>query len=181
MHTIDEAKKLMEAAIDFFKTELKNIRTGRANPGMVENIQVEVYGTMMAVRDIATVSVPEPMQLLISPFDPSNAPQIAKGIETANIGINPILEGNNLIRLNVPPMDGQMREKMIKNIGELCEKAKVKIRQARKEANDGIKSNKEFPEDEKKKKEKDVQELTDKYCGIADEMAKSKESEISNI
>jgi len=181
MHTIRESKKLMEDAIDFFKTELKNIRTGRANPGMVENIQVEVYGTMMRVRDIATVSVPEPMQLLISPFDPSNGAHIAKGIEVANIGINPILEGNNMIRLNIPPMDGQMREKMIKNIGDLCEKTKVKIRQARKEANDGIKADKELPEDQKKKNEKDVQDLTDKYCGVADEMAKAKESEILSI
>jgi len=181
MHTIEEAKKAMKAAIEFFEMELKNIRTGRANPGMVENVQVEVYGTMMRLRDIATVSVPEPMQLLVSPFDPTNAAHIAKGIEAANIGINPILEGNNVIRLNIPPMDGQLREKMIKNIGDFCEKTKVKIRQARKEANDGIKADKDLTEDEKKKREKDVQELTDKYCTIADEMAKSKENEISSI
>jgi len=180
MQTIENAKKQMEVAIDFFKTELKNIRTGRANPGMVENVQVEVYGTMMRIMDIATVSAPEPMQLLISPFDASNAPHIGKGIEKANIGIMPIVDGN-AVRLNVPPMDGQMREKMIKNIGDFAEKTKVKVRLARKEANDGIRVNKENSEDDKKRKEKEVQELTDKYCGIVDELAKKKESEISSI
>jgi len=181
MQTIEDAKKQMEDAINFFKTELKNIRTGRANPAMVEGIQVEVYGTMMRIIDIATVSSPEPMQLLISPFDASNAPHIGKGIEKANIGIMPVVEGGGIVRLNIPPMDGQMREKMIKNIGEFCEKTKVRVRQARKEANDGIRADKDISEDEKKSKEKEIQDLTNKYCNISDELAKKKESEISSI
>jgi len=181
MQTINEAKERMETAIDFFKSELKSIRTGRANPAMVENLQVEVYGTKMRVLDIATISVPEPMQLLIAPFDPSNANDIAKGIESANIGLRPIVEGNNTIRINIPPMDGETRERMKKTIREQSEQTKVKIRQARKEANDGIKADKSVPEDERKHKEKEVQDLTDKFCKVCDDLAQEKEKEISTI
>lgn len=180
MQTIEEAQQQMKAAIDYFESELKNIRTGRANPGMVETIKVEVYGAQMPVRDIATISSPEPMQLLISPFDPQNAPAIGKAIEMANIGIRPIVEAT-AVRLNIPPMDGQMREKMIRQVSEMAEQTKVKVRQARKEANDGIKTNSENSEDDRKRKEKKVQELTDKYCKIADDLAAKKENEISTI
>ncbi|NGX58119.1 MAG: Ribosome-recycling factor [Chlamydiae bacterium] len=180
MQMIKEAEERMKAVVDFFEEELKNIRTGRANPGMVDNLKVEVYGTQMRVLDIATVSVPEPMQLLIAPFDAQNAALIGKAIEKANIGIMPIVEGN-IVRLNIPPMDKEMREKMTRQVGEMAEQTKVKIRQARKEANDGIKADKENSEDDRKHKEKEVQELTDKFCKIADDQAHKKENEISTI
>lgn len=170
----------MKAAIEYFKDELKNIRTGRANAGMVEHVTVEVYGTQMRIQDIASISVPEPMQIVISPFDASNAPHIGKAIEKANIGINPIVEAN-LVRLNIPPMDGTMREKMKKTVGDYCEQTKVKIRQARKEANDSIRGDKSIPEDERKNMEKEVQELTDTFCAEADDLAEKKENEISSI
>ncbi len=180
MLTKEETEKRMKTAIDYLDNELKNIRTGRANPAMVENVKVDVYGTQMRLMDIATISSPESMQILIAPFDAQNTAAIGKGIEKANIGFNPIVEGN-VVRINIPPMDGQMREKMKKLVHELCEQAKIKIRQSRKEANDAIKVNKDFSEDESKSQEKAIQELTDKYCSIADKHAEKKEGEISNI
>ncbi len=180
MLTKEETEKRMKTALDYLDNELKNIRTGRANPAMVENVKVEVYGTQMRLMDIATISSPEPMQILIAPFDVQNTAAIGKGIEKANIGFNSIVEGN-VVRINIPPMDGQMREKMKKLVHELCEQTKIKVRQARKEANDAIKANKDFSEDERKSQEKVIQELTDKYCDIADKHAEKKEGEISNI
>lgn len=180
MMTMDEAKKSMKAAIDHFSDELKNIRTGRANPAMVEGLTVEVYGSPMRLLDVAGISVPEPMQILITPYDRSNSAAIGKSIIEANLGFNPIVEAH-CVRINIPPMDGTVRAKMIKRVGELCESAKVRIRQVRKEANDYIKGNKEFTEDDKKRLEKDVQEMTDKNCKIADDVAKKKEGEISTI
>ncbi len=175
-----EAEERMKAAVEYLDNELKNIRTGRANPAMVENVKVEVYGTQMRILDVATISAPEPMQILIVPFDAQNTGAVGKAIEKANLGFNPIVEGN-AVRINIPPMDGQMREKMKKIVHDLCEQTKIKIRQARKEANDAIKNDKDLSEDERKGEENTVQELTDKYCAQADRHAEKKEEEISSI
>jgi len=173
----------MEDAIDYLESELKNIRTGRANPAMLDSVNVEVYGTQMRLPDIANVSVPEPMQILITPYDAQNTPHIGKAIEKANLGFMPIVEGN-AVRINIPPMDGTQREKMIKICHDLNEQTKVKIRQARKERNDTLKNEKqdgEITEDEIKSEEKVVQDMTDKYCQISDDKVEKKENEISTI
>lgn len=180
MLTKKEAEERMKSAIEHLDNELKNIRTGRANPAMVEGVKVEVYGTQMRILDIATISSPEPMQILIVPFDAHNSGVIGKAIEKANLGFNPIVEGN-AVRINIPPMDGQMREKMKRLVHELCEQTKVRVRQARKEANDAIKNDKELSEDQRKAAEKEIQNLTDTYCDRADEHADKKEKEITNI
>ena len=173
----------MTAAIEHLKNDLKNIRTGRANPGMVEHVMVEVYGSQMRLKDIASITVPESRQLLITPFDPQNASTIGKSIEKANIGFMPIVDGHT-IRIKIPPMTEELRKKMAKICHEEREKTKVSIRNIRRDANEAVRKQKadgEIAEDMMKKTEKNIQELTDKFCKEADELSEKKEKEIETI
>ncbi len=183
MSVIEETKAKMAAAIEHFKNDLKNIRTGRANPGMVENVMVEVYGSMMRLKDVASISVPESRQLLITPFDPQTASVIGKSIEKANIGFMPIVDGN-VVRIRIPPMTEELRQKMAKICHDEKEKAKISIRNIRRDANESVRKQKAdgtIAEDIMKKLEKGIQELTDKFCKEADDLSDKKEKEISTI
>lgn len=183
MNVIDQAKAKMGAAVEHFKNDLKNIRTGRANPGMVDSVTVEVYGSPMRLKDVASITVPEPRQLLITPFDPQNASVIGKGIDKANIGFNAIVDGNS-VRIKIPPMTEEIRKKMVKICHDELEKAKITIRNIRRDANEAARKQKadgEIAEDMMKKLEKNIQELTDKFCKEADELSSKKEKEISTI
>jgi len=178
-----DVKVKMNAAIEHLKNELKNIRTGRANPAMLDAVQVEVYGSMMRLKDIASVSAPEPRMLLISPFDSHNAAAISKAIEKANLGVQPIHDGN-AVRIKIPQMDENMRKEMVKQCHKRAEECKVSIRSIRREANELVKKQKadgHIPEDMVKKMEKSVQELTDKSCKEADDLAAKKEKEVTTI
>lgn len=180
---IDHTQKQMQKTIDHLKSELRSLRSGRANPAMVENVIVEVYGTKMRLLDVATISAPEPRQLLISPFDGKNAQPIAKGIEMANLNLRPQVDGN-LVRIRIPEMDASVREKMAKEAKKKCEEAKVAIRNSRREANETIKKLKaegELPEDMMKKLEKQIQDLTDKFCKNAETITAEKEKEILTV
>lgn len=180
---IDQTKMKMTAAIEHFKNDLKNIRTGRANPGMVDHVMVEVYGTPMRLKDIASISTPESRQLLITPFDPKNAASIGKSIEKANLGFMPIVDGN-AVRIKIPPMTEEIRKKMAKICHEEREKTKVSIRNIRRDANESVRKQKSeglIAEDVMKKAEKGIQELTDKFCKEADDLSEKKEKEISTI
>lgn len=183
MDTQDQAKQKMAAALEHLKTELKSIRTGRANTGMLDGISVEIYGTLMRLKDIASITAPEPRQLLITPFDSSNSSAIGKAIERANIGLMPIVDGN-AVRLKIPPMDDSMRKEMVKLCHKRREEAKVSIRNIRRDANEAtrkLKNDGHIAEDILKKTEKNIQDLTDKSCREADDLAEKKEKEISTI
>lgn len=183
MSMSDQAKSKMTAAIEYFKNDLRNIRTGRANSGMVEHVMVEAYGSSVRLKDVASVSVPEPRQLLITPFDPQTVHAIAKGIERANLGFMPIVDGHS-VRLKIPPMTDDIRKKMIKICREELEKAKVVLRNIRRDANEAVRKQKadgEIAEDLMKKLEKSIQELTDKSCREVEELCEKKESEISTV
>lgn len=183
MSILDQTKAKMTAAIEHFKTELKNIRTGRANPGMVDHVVVEVYGSPMRLKDIASISAPESRQLLITPFDPSNASTIGKAIEKANLGFMPIVDAH-AVRIMIPPMTEELRKKMAKMCHEEREKSKVVIRNLRRDANEAARKQKadgEIAEDILKKLEKNIQELTDKFCKEADDLSAKKEKEVSTI
>ena len=108
-----EAKEGMQAAVDHLDAELQNIRTGRANPSLIETVKVEVYGTPMNLRDVANITSPEPRQLLVTPYDNNNAGAIRNGIEKANLNLNPILDGH-VVRINIAPMDESQRKEMAK-------------------------------------------------------------------
>lgn len=183
MDVIEQTKTKMRQAIDHLKAELKGVRTGKANPGMVDTVMVEIDGAHVRIKAVASISAPEPRQLLLTPFDPKNAPFIAKGIERANLGINPIVDGR-VVRIKIPPMDEAMRKEMVKLCHKKAEEAKVSIRNIRRDSNDALKKQKSdgsLPEDLFKKFEKNIQEQTDQFCKEADEVSKSKEAEVMHI
>lgn len=183
MGITDQTKTKMTAAIEHFKNELKNIRTNRANPSMLDSIFVDVYGSSMRIKDIASITAPEARLLLISPFDPHNSAAIGKAIERANLGVQPIVEGNS-VRIKIAAMDEGVRKEMVKLCHKRQEEAKVSIRNIRREFNDLArkqKSNNEIGEDILKKIEKDIQELTDKFCKEVEVLGQKKEQEVMTV
>jgi ribosome recycling factor len=180
MNIVDQVKSKMTAALEHLKNELKSLRTGRANPSMLDGIVVEVYGAPLRLKEIASITAPEPRQLLITPFEAHNAPAIGKAIEKANIGLMPIVDGN-VVRLKIPPMDESMRKEMVKLCHKKKEEAKVSIRIIRREGNEAAKKQKELPQDQVTQLEKKIQILTDDCCKEADNLAEKKEKEISTI
>lgn len=183
MSTQDEVKEKMEDVIEHFKKELNNLRTGRANPSMFDDVPIEVYGTQMRIRELANVTASEARQLLISPFDPQTAGPISKSIEKANLGVQPIVEGS-IIRVNIPSMDENRRKDIVKQGKKKTEDAKVAIREARRKANETVRKQKaggEITEDEMKKTEKRIQEFTDEKCKEVDTLFAAKEKEIMTV
>jgi len=173
----------MEGAIDHLHQELKSLRTGRANPAILDQVMVEVYGTQMHIKELGNVTVPESRQLLITPYDPQNTQTIAKAIENANLNLQTKVD-NNAIRIMIPQMDESIRKDMVKQCKKKAEEGKVSVREIRRKYNEQIKKQKssgEMPEDLFKQKEKKIQELTDKHCKMIDDIAASKEKEILEI
>ena len=183
MTVMDEAKQEMQKTLDHYQEELKNLRTNRPSPSMLDSVTIEVYGTAMRLRDLATVSVTDGNQLVISPFDPNNANSIAKGIEKANLNLLPAVDGS-IIRVPIPPMSEERRREIAKEAKEKAEKTKVSIRDHRRRANDLVKKKKsdgEISEDEQKKSEKLIQEHTDKFCKQVDDFFAAKEKDILEV
>lgn len=179
----EETERGMKEALDHLSQELKNIRTGRANPGILDSISVEIYGTQMRIRDLGSITVPEPRQLLISPYDKHNTGAIGKAIDKANLGFRPIVEGD-VVRINFPTMDESVRKDMIKLCHKRREEAKVSIRNVRAHSNKIVRDDKNsgnISEDLMNHHEKDIQTLTDKYCKMADDISHQKEKEISTV
>jgi len=180
---MDEANQSMQKALEHYQEELKNLRTSRPSSTMLDGVRVEVYGTEMRMKELATVSVADGNQLVISPFDPNNANAIAKGIERANLGLLPSVDGT-IIRVPIPPMSEERRHEIAKDAKEKGEKAKVTIREHRRKANDLIKKQKsdgDISEDEQKKNEKHIQELTDQFCKKVDDLFHAKEKDILEV
>jgi len=183
MNNEDAIKQEMNLTISRYKEELKTLRTSRANPSLIENVQVEVYGTKMRLKDIANITVPESRQLLITPYDAQNVNPIAKAIEMANLNLQPQVD-NNVIRINIPPMDEEIRKRMSSKCREKSENAKVKLREIRRRFNEIIKKQKqagEIPEDMMRKEEKMIQEMTDRFCRDVDCLCQEKEKEMLEV
>ena len=183
MNIADETKVKMLAAIDHLKQELKNLRTGRANPSILDNVQVDVYGSQMRLKELANVTAPEPRQLLITPFDPQTVGPISKGIERANLNLQPIQDGN-IVRIQVPPMDENTRKDIVKQGKKKTEETKVAIREIRRKQNElarKAKADGDIAEDQLKKFEKQIQTHTDQYCKESDEIMSVKEKEITTV
>ncbi len=177
-----DVKQNMHKTFEHFQEELKNLRSGRPNPSILDTVSVEVYGAAMKIRDLASVSVSE-RQLLVSPFDPTTANSIAKGIEKANLNLQPIVDGN-IIRIPIPPMSEELRKEIVRDAKKKAEDAKVGIRENRRKANDQAKKDKasgEMTEDDLKRSEKDVQKLTDDYCKKIDDFFAQKEKDILQV
>ncbi len=172
-----------DKAIEHFKQELSSLRTGRANPALVENIQVESYGSKMPLTHIASVSIPDAKTIAIQPWDKSNIGPIEKAIQAANIGLNPVNDGM-LVRLNIPPMTEERRKEMVKLLGQISEKAKIAIRNVREEIIKEFKKQEEeqnLTEDDISGMKKDLQEVVDRYNEQVKEISAAKEKEIMTI
>tara|TARA_R110002111_G_scaffold201880_1_gene266997 strand:- start:34 stop:585 length:552 start_codon:yes stop_codon:yes gene_type:complete len=183
MSTIDETKKAMVGAIEHFHKDLRGLRSGRASPSILEGIKVDAYGTVMSLRELGNITVSEGRQLIVTPFDPQLAGPIGKAIEKANIGLMPAVEGN-VVRVPVPPLNEETRKAIVKQAREKVEEAKVSIREARRKGNDTArkdKGNGDITEDELKRVEKKIQELTDSYCKDIDSYFAEKEKDIMSI
>lgn len=181
--TLNETTKKMSQAIDHLKHELQAIRTSRANPNMLDSVSVEVYGTAMRLKDLASISTPEPRALLITPFDANNVHAVAKGVEKANLGVQPTVDGS-VVRIKIPEMDASVRDQMCKLARKKCEEAKVSIRNARRDGNEEGKKEKNasaISEDLLKRLEKQIQDATDKHCKTADALTSTKEKEIVTV
>ena len=175
-----DAEERMEKAIAKLKNDLTGIRTGRANPGLVDSLRVEVYGSPTPIKAIASVSAPEPTQLVIRPFDPSTIKDIERGIINSDLGLAPNSDGK-VIRLNIPALSGDVRKKMVARTKDLSEEAKIAIRNVRRDGNkhaDTSEKDGELSEDDAKSLKDEIQELTKKYEGSANDLAKAKETEV---
>ena len=182
--TVDEilldVEERMEKAIRKLKGDLAGIRTGRANPGLVDSLRVEVYGSAVPIKQVASVGAPEPNQIVIRPYDPGTLKDIEKAIQTSDLGFNPQSDGR-LIRLNVPPLSTEVRRKMVGRIKELAEEAKVAVRNIRRDGNkqaDAGEKDKDFSEDDRDAAKEQIQDLTKQYEGKVTEMAKAREKEV---
>ncbi len=183
MTITEDTKEKMEDSLEHFQDELRKLRTGRANPSMLDSVMVESYGTVMRLKDIANVSVSEARQLLVTPFDSQVAGAISKGIEKSGLNLQPILEGN-FIRVPIPQMNENIREDIVKQAKKKAEDSKISIRDHRRKANDNAKKQKsdgDMTEDLLKKIGKQVQELTDQYCKKVDELYTKKEKDILEV
>lgn len=175
-----DAEDRMHKAVDNFQHALSGLRTGRATPGLVDSIRVDYYGSPTPLKQMATISVPEPQQIVIKPFDAGVLQNIAKAIIASDMGLSPNSDGR-LIRLNIPPLSTERRKQLVSRLKELAEEARVSIRNIRRDANkhiDGAEKSAGLSEDDVKKYKDDVQELTKKFEGKVNDSAASKETEV---
>ncbi|SHF81003.1 ribosome recycling factor [Salegentibacter echinorum] len=176
---IDTAKEGMENAITHLKKQLQNIRAGKANPSMLNGVLVEYYGSQTPLPQVANINTPDARTLSVQPFEKKLIPEIEKGIMQANLGFNPMNNGENVI-INVPPLTEERRKQLSKQAKAEGEDAKIGVRNDRKAANNELKKL-DVSEDLQRDAEKDVQELTDAYIKRIDEILDNKEKEIMTI
>src|SRR5919199_2431344 len=175
-----DAEERMEKAVGVLKDELRGLRTGRATPALVDSIRVEYYGSPTPLKQLAQISTPDPQQIVIRPFDPGCLKDVEKAIRSSDLGMSPTNDGK-MIRLTVPPMSGEQRQKMVTRIKKSAEEAKVACRNVRRDANkqfDQAEKAKEMTEDERDKGKEDVQDLTKKYEDRVTEMTDKKAKEV---
>jgi ribosome recycling factor len=173
----------MESALEATRRDFSTIRTGRANPAMLDRIQVEYYGNMTPVNQLANISVPEPRQLLIQPYDRNSTSAIEKAIQKSDLGINPIVDGTG-IRLNIPPMTEERRKEYVKQVHQRAEEGCVAVRNVRRDTIEHLKKlqkDKEMSEDDLKRYEAEVQKLTDKFVNDIHELQKKKDAELMEV
>mgnify|MGYP004508254371 CR=1 FL=1 len=180
---LNDLEEKMKKVISHLEDEYTNIRAGRANPAILNKIQVEYYGAMTPINQVASISVPEARQILITPWDRSVLSAIEKAINVAELGINPINDGT-AIRLNFPELNEERRREIVKEVKKLAEEAKVAVRNVRREGMDAVKNEQKssiITEDEQKSLEEKIQKLTDMYVQSVDKVAEVKEKEIMEV
>ncbi len=179
------AEEAMEKGVEYLRHELRGVRTGRASTGLVEFIKIEYYGSMTDLRQLASITIPEPTQLLIKPFDAGSVQAIIKGIQAAGLGLNPMGEGKQ-IRLNLPALSGDRRQQLVGSVKQMGEQAKITIRNARRDGNKHIdQAGKDkslgVSEDMVEQAKTEVQDLVKKYETLVDELINAKIKEVQEI
>lgn len=172
----------MQKVLEVIKSDLSTVRTGRAAPSLVENIQVSAYGgtTKLRILELAHITSSDPQTIVITPFDPTIIGEIQKGIMEASLGLNPVIDGP-IIRISIPPLSEERRKELIHLVNQKLEGGKIQIRQARHDALSEIKKNKDLSEDEISRIEKEIQKLTDDTILEIDSLGKRKEEELLQI
>lgn len=181
IYTTHEEK--MQKTLESLKKELATIRTGRATPALLDRVQVDYYGTMTPINQVANISIPDPRSLLIQPWEKTMVAEIEKAIMKSDLGLTPNSDGA-IIRLNLPQLTQERRAEFVKVANKKAEEARVAIRNIRRDANDLLKKvekDKSVPEDELKKAQDEIQKLTDRYIKEADQMVGMKEKEIMEV
>lgn len=185
-HAIEkECSSKMTKSVEFLKHELRSVRTGRAHPGLVEHMKIEVasYGSTMELRELATISVPDPSTLLVKPFDPGTLRDIEKGLQKSELGIAPQSDGKN-IRLPIPPLSGERRQQLVQHVKKMAEAQKVSVRSSRRDANkaaDAGEKDKTLSEDQAKDIKDRIQKLTKQHEDEIDSVLAAKSKEIEQI
>ena len=182
MSTAD-LKRRMHGALDALKHDLAGLRTGRASTALLDPVQVEVYGANMPLNQVATVSTPEARMLSVQVWDRSNVQPVEKAIRAAGLGLNPITDGQ-VIRLPIPELTEERRKELAKLVGQYAEKARVAVRNVRRDGNDALKKlakDKKISEDEEKRAMEEVQKMTDEEIRKMEEMSRRKEIEVMQV
>ncbi len=180
---IKDAENRMQGALNNLSREFAKVRTGRANPKLFDTVNVDYYGAPTPINQVAGISVPEPNQLLIKPYDRNSVKDVERAILAANLGVTPQNEGEQL-RVILPKLNEERRRQLVKDVKQLAEEAKVAIRNVRRDVNDGVKKQEKsgkIGEDESKLYQEEVQTLTDKYVSRVDTLFSEKEKDLMEI
>ena len=175
--------KRMDSSIGHYQRELGSVRTGRANPSMIENLQIDYFGTSMPLNQLAQISVGDARMLIVQPWDRNGIELIGKAIQKSDLGINPNIDGE-IIRLHIPAMTEERRREAVRVVKGKAEEARVSIRNLRKEARDEIRNSEKtglIGEDQSMGGQNDLQKMTDKFINKINEMTSSKESEVMQV
>lgn len=178
-----EAEEKMQKSIEALRRDFATIRTGKANPSLLDKVTVDYYGTPTPVNQLANISAPEARMLVVQPWDKSVVPNVEKAILKSDLGLNPSSDGT-VIRLVLPQLTQESRKELVKKVKKKAEESKVAIRNVRRDANESLKAaekNKEISEDENKNAQDDIQKLTDKYIAELDKVLDNKEKEIMEV
>ncbi|OQX90874.1 MAG: ribosome recycling factor [candidate division Zixibacteria bacterium 4484_95] len=178
-----EAKEKMKKAVDAINRELAGIRTGRATPKILDGIKVEYYGALTPLKQLASITSPDPKYLVVQPWEKDVITDIVKAIQKADLGLNPIAEGS-VVRLPIPPLNEERRREVVRLVKKIGEEGKISIRNIRREANDKIKKaqkDSDISEDDLERGQKRIQELTDDYISNISEIVSLKEQEIMEV
>lgn len=170
----------MEKAIQVLRRDLATVRAGRATPAMLEKVMVEYYGAQMPVTQVATVTTPEPRLLVIQPWEKKMLAEIEKAIQKSDLGLNPSNDGS-VIRLVIPQLTEQRRQELVKQVRKMCEEARVAVRNVRRDANDELKKlekSGDVSEDEVRRGQDRIQQLTDRFIGEIDKIMAAKEQDL---
>ena len=183
MPTVEDAKERMELALEAVRREFATVRTGKATPALLDTVRVDAYGAKMPLNQVATVNTPEPSLIVVQPFDKTLIGEIERGIQSADLGLNPANDGN-VIRVPIPPLNEERRKEFVKVLHKMAEEGKISVRHARRLVRDEIHAlvkDHEIGEDEGRRREDALEKLTHEYTDKIDDLMKHKEEEVMAI